>query len=675
MKRLVLLFVAASLAAADPALQILEREIARVSKVAGGIVGATALHLESGRRVSLHGRERFPMASSYKVPIAVELLTRVDRGDERLDRMITLQPGDLHPGSGTLSDLFNKPGVSLSIRNLLELMLLISDNSATDVLLRVAGGGEAVTARMRALGIDGIRVDRPTARLIADSAGATLPPESEWSPETFRQAMRGVSEPERRAAAQRFNTDPRDTSTPDGMVALLERIYKKDLLKPDSAALLLDIMYRCRTGNARLKGILPTGTEVAHKTGTLGSSASDVGIITLPDNAGHVAIAAFVKVSDQPPTARERGIAEVARAVHDFFLFNRAEPRVTLNYEALAARIIDALRLSPGERVLTRFDPGHFVQLVPALRSRIRRARAVDLGAVEYIEAKTPGEQAGRRLEKLLEMTDVYLWLPLTESKRQVSKEEAAALVRWLDKGGARREIHFHWDLGSVLADGLTGPHPPENDAVYQQALDLDYEALSRAQDFAIQRFRAGTVRVRTPAGTDISFRVGDRPFNKQDGDASPARMKSARVRVDREIELPAGVLRVAPLEDTANGRIVVPEARFSGSVARNVRFEIQSGRVTTITADENQGVVEAALEAGGDAARRFREFGLGFNSKLPGLAYFAYGAGAVRLSLGDNEELGGAIRGGFRRWFFFPDATVVVDGRTMVRDGKLVLD
>jgi hypothetical protein len=162
-------------------------------------------------------------------------------------------------------------------------------------------------------------------------------------------------------------------------------------------------------------------------------------------------------------------------------------------------------------------------------------------------------------LEKLLEMTDVYLWLPLTESKRQVSPQESAALVQWLDKGGARREIHFHWDLGSVLADGLTGPHPPENDAIYQQALDIDYDALSRAQDFAILRLRSGTVRVRTPAGTDISFRVGDRPFNKQDGDASAARVKSARVRVDREIELPAGVLRVAPLEETATGRIVVP--------------------------------------------------------------------------------------------------------------------
>ena len=89
--------------------------------------------------------------------------------------MLDVTAADLHPGSGTLSPLLAQPGVSLSIRNLMELMLRISDNSATDMLLARAGGSEAVTARMRALGIDGIRVDRPTALLIADRYGAALP--------------------------------------------------------------------------------------------------------------------------------------------------------------------------------------------------------------------------------------------------------------------------------------------------------------------------------------------------------------------------------------------------------------------------------------------------------------------------------------------------------------------
>jgi len=206
----------------------------------------------------------------------------------------------------------------------MELMLLISDNSATDVLLRTAGGAEAVTARMRTLGIEGINVNRSTAQLIADWSGVgTLPPEAQWTPVTFFVAFSAVKPEDRKAAAAKFDADSRDTSTPDGMAALLERIYRKEILKPESADLLLDIMRRCRTGDTRLKGLLPQGTEVAHKTGTIGGTTNDVGIITLPDNAGHVAIAVFTKSSDKDAASRDRGIAEIARAVHDFFLFQQ----------------------------------------------------------------------------------------------------------------------------------------------------------------------------------------------------------------------------------------------------------------------------------------------------------------------------------------------------------------
>jgi beta-lactamase class A len=306
----------------DASLQRLQREIARLSAVSGGVVGVTAIHLETGRRASLNGTDRFPMASTFKVPIAVQLLTRVDKGEIKLDQMIDIKQSDLHPGSGTLSDLFNKGGLALSVRNLLELMLLISDNSATDVMLRTAGGAEAVTARMRSLGIEGINVNRSTAQLIADWRGVSvLPPEDQWTPAVLSKAYNAVKPEEQKASAKRFDADPRDTSTPDGMAALLERIYRKDILKPDSSELLLDIMRRCRSGETRLRGLLPAGTEIAHKTGTIGGTTNDVGIITLPDDAGHVAIAVFVKSSEKEVAVRERAIAEIARAVHDFFLF------------------------------------------------------------------------------------------------------------------------------------------------------------------------------------------------------------------------------------------------------------------------------------------------------------------------------------------------------------------
>lgn len=324
MRPFILFIALMPLFAADPALERLEHEIDRLSRISGGVAGVSAEHMESGRRISYHGTDPFPMARTFKVPVAVELLAHVDKGEVRLDQMITLEPKNLHPGSGTLTNLFNQPGVILSVRNLLDLMLLISDNSAADLCLRLAGGPAAVTAKMRELGIDGIRVDRPTALLIADWIGATLPPEDQWSPEAFRAAFRAVTPEQRKAAAGRFNDDPRDTAQPDAMLALLEKIYRRELHKPETAELLLDIMRRCQTGQARIKGMLPPGTEVAHKTGTIGGTVDDVGIVTLPDNAGHVAIAVLVKKGSRTEDDSERTIAQIARSVYDYFLYTTA---------------------------------------------------------------------------------------------------------------------------------------------------------------------------------------------------------------------------------------------------------------------------------------------------------------------------------------------------------------
>jgi beta-lactamase class A len=306
---------------ADPGLARLEREIGRLAAVSGGKVGVGIIHLESGRELFVNGNEPFPMASTFKVPLAVQYLTRVDSGKTRLDSMVSLRPSDLHPGSGTLTNLFDDPGVSLSVRNLMELMLLISDNSATDVMLRLAGGGPAVNARLAALGVRGISVDRPTIELIADAIGVkNLGPESGWTIPRFDSLARAVTEPERRAAAEAFYKDRRDTSTPEGMARLLQKIWNKEALSPASTELLLDIMRRCETGENRLKGMLPPGVEVRHKTGSLGIGvANDVGIIDLPDGAGHLVVAAFVKESTRNAAAQERAIAHIARSAYDYF--------------------------------------------------------------------------------------------------------------------------------------------------------------------------------------------------------------------------------------------------------------------------------------------------------------------------------------------------------------------
>jgi beta-lactamase class A len=300
----------------------LEHELERIAKLAKGRVGVCARHLETGKQINLNLNEAFPMASTVKVAIAVQLFDKIEKGELSIMTMVDLKPSDLHPGSGTLDVLFNKPGVQLSVQNLLELMMVISDNSATDILLRLAGGPKAVNQKIKDIGIQGMSVDRTIVELLADLEGVTLPAESEWTLGFYDKLLQKTTAESRTAAEMKLRKDPRDTSTPLAMVNLLTGIYQSSVLKPESRDNLLAVMERCRGGAARLKGYLPPSTLVAHKTGSLNASATDdVGIITLPEGAGHIAIAVFVADSEQPIEQREQTIAHLTRSIYDYFLF------------------------------------------------------------------------------------------------------------------------------------------------------------------------------------------------------------------------------------------------------------------------------------------------------------------------------------------------------------------
>jgi hypothetical protein len=339
----------------------------------------------------------------------------------------------------------------------------------------------------------------------------------------------------------------------------------------------------------------------------------------------------------------------------------QAPAQTVFPWRDMARRIVNALAIERGERVMLRFDPQTMRELEPEVATALRAA-----GAVVESHPFGPLEDFARRLAN----TDVYVWLPAGPTAA-TPPDQAAALVDWLDARQDRRELHFHWVDGTRDPDGLPAPHRPAYDRVYLDALDIDYAALAARMDAAIARLRAGEVRVTTPAGTDVRFRVGDRPFNRQTGDASKANARKGRIRIDRHTELPAGVMRVAPIESSVHGVLVLPSARFGGAPATGVRLVVREGVVVESSADSGADAVRAFL-ASAPASSRFREFALGFNEKLtipPGeraLPYYGYGAGVVRMSLGDNSELGGAVKGGGVRWLFFPDATVTAQGERL---------
>jgi beta-lactamase class A len=246
-------------AASSPDLVSVEQQLSTMLADSSADVGVAALDLNTGEAVSIKGDTPFPMASTVKVAIAALYLSQVDHGKKTLDDTVQGQP----------------------VRKLMDRMLIYSDNHAADILFKDVGGPQAVHHFLTQNGVHGVHVDRTIAQLLA---------------------------------AKRDLWDTRDSSTPKGMIQLLQRIYKAEIISEKSRDYLLGVMAKCETGKNRMKWLLPAGTPVEHKTGTLDGLSDDVGFISMPD--GHrIAIAIFARGGSNRP----RTIAEAARTIYDGF--------------------------------------------------------------------------------------------------------------------------------------------------------------------------------------------------------------------------------------------------------------------------------------------------------------------------------------------------------------------
>ena len=295
----------------------------RIGMDSDGVVGAAALHIESGRSISLHGSDQFPLASVCKLPIAMNILAMVDEGKLSLNGDIEIPLQDVVPNVSPVAERWPKQK-RFPLNELLELMVAKSDNTAVQTLFRIGGGGAAMAARFRQWQIDGIRVDRSERECGLDAAGVkNIPPVSQWTPGMFEELTAKITPHERVAAMRRFLADPRDTATPDGTVQLLKKAFRGELLSAGLTARLIQILAATTTGSERIKGLLPAGTVVAHKTGTtstvsgLNGSTNDVGVIMLPKNAGRLAVAVYVKGSTGEPAATDRLTARIAKSAFD----------------------------------------------------------------------------------------------------------------------------------------------------------------------------------------------------------------------------------------------------------------------------------------------------------------------------------------------------------------------
>jgi beta-lactamase class A len=265
----------------------LRQRIEQIASTAQGRVGVSATVLETGQSVTLNGEQRFPMQSVYKFPIAMAVLAQVDRGKLKLDQRVRIESSDIAPVSVTLDQ--KSQGKEFTLAALLKYMVSNSDNTACDVLLRLIGGPKVVDRYLQDLGMEDIVVANTEQELLRDKA-----------------------------------VQYRNYATPDATIILLRAFHEGRGLSESSQALLRRLMTETPTGLKRIKGMLPKGTVVVHKTGTsstvdvdgVATATNDVGLVTLP-NGNHLAIAVFVSDAKADMATREAAIAKISRAVWD----------------------------------------------------------------------------------------------------------------------------------------------------------------------------------------------------------------------------------------------------------------------------------------------------------------------------------------------------------------------
>ncbi len=276
-----------------PADKDLEQRLRAICDRAQGSVGVVVTHVETGRTVGVNAQAKLPLYSVFKLPLAIAVLKDVEANKLKIDQVVHVTPEDIVPGSPENTALWQK-AVDRTIAQLIEVSIARSDNTSTDKLLHLVGGPARVTEQMRALGLNNLDI----RYFIMDFVNA-------------REKL--------------------NTGSAEDLVKLLVQLQKGSILAAAQTSLLIDDMRKTTTGPKRIPGDLPAATVVAHKTGSgerdatsnVPKATNDVGLITLPNNLGTLAIAVLVSDSKLSDTAQEKVIADLARTAYDAFVSSR----------------------------------------------------------------------------------------------------------------------------------------------------------------------------------------------------------------------------------------------------------------------------------------------------------------------------------------------------------------
>jgi len=299
----------------------LEARLQGLGRAFNGDVGIAVQDVQNGLVAHYDGNAHFPQQSVSKFWVALTALDQADRGVLSLHNPVTVRRSDLTLFNQPIAALVKGDGYTTTLSELMRRAMQQSDNTCNDFVLWRTGGPEAVRDFISRKGISGVRFG-PGERVMQSRIAGL-----EWKPSmvgsAFYAARAAVPASIRRAAFERYVSDPVDGATPVGVVATLARLQKGELLSPASTNRLLGIMSNTRTGPRRLKGGLAPGWSLAHKTGTgqvLGpvqSGYNDIGIITGPDGRAY-SVAVFIRKTSAPIPTRMTLMQNVTRAVIDY---------------------------------------------------------------------------------------------------------------------------------------------------------------------------------------------------------------------------------------------------------------------------------------------------------------------------------------------------------------------
>lgn len=304
---------------APPAPAALQARLDELVAAYGEEVGVAVTDVATGWTAGVDQDRAYPQQSVSKLWVAIAVMKAADQG--RLDPYgwVTLTDADRSVFFQPVAYKIGSAGYATPISDLLRRALVESDNAANDRLMRELGGPDGVAETLTEMGLTGVKVGAYERDLQARTAGLV------WQADygigwNFQAARAALPMPHRQAAMDAYLADPLDGSAPAEITTALAALSRGELLSKASTEHLIGLMAQARTGPRRLKGGLPAGWAIAHKTGTgqdfRGASVgiNDVGLLTAPDGRVY-AVAVMMRHTRQPVPARLAFMQSVTRAV------------------------------------------------------------------------------------------------------------------------------------------------------------------------------------------------------------------------------------------------------------------------------------------------------------------------------------------------------------------------